>query len=1090
MNHTKGEMSAERIAQTQEPLGAFRASSNPSPTSSLPALIARNLVANFMSTPQSDLDESAQTPSSELVLSSSSSSSISSSLETHTLADRWNEYWSRQPFPSGYTQSSVTLLACFISTIIFLIVVGNLLVCIAIFTEKSLKPTQNWFIASLAVSDLLLGLVVMPFSLARELMGFWIFGPLWCDIHEAIDVLLTTASINTLCLISLDRYWSITQAVSYLKKRTPKRGAFMIAFVWFFSAAVSLPPLFGWRKQMPATRVPSSNATIPATLQPTTTTTLPSKHPNKPDNSNIMQPDRRQEQPAGQQRNRQRRRHSQLDQLAKPMLTSRHLRSLLHQPSASLYSHQESRDQDLVFAEEAAELEQPEQAFISTPPMSASSSITTSSPIGDLGAAEYPTCSLSDDVGYVLYSALGSFYIPCAVMVFTYIKIFLAARSRARRAINKQSRNQLSSGKRLASRRDNPNQTSISPALASSNLIEGNANQLVGSQSHHLMEANNGGGGKLEPMMKGKIVIVESRKKSLPASAIAPMLIKEQVQLAKVESETVASSASVQFCANTNTATYSCSELSKRPSSEQELTPFALTTSGAKQASSSVLSSDLAEDSSVVTVMSSSMIEVPVTRFKFQQPAEQSSSSNDKAASLLEAISQVGDQDNSELLSEVLSSSESVHHRQSNVPDIIVERRSTVATLTGSRLGLLSGETGDNTASILQDDAQVSCAHNTTNETCFMTIEEDSDILDAQAGRSIMMIAANASNKQTNNLGKSQAGGGAANLVMMTMMPSGDRASGDNNLTRGNQQAVMCSNMNCRRRAELGVARSNSSYCGSSITINDDDIDDCMDDEQLTDDCNGFSVSCPLDQYCPSSSDCPHCQKCVQHEQQQQQQQKMSPLDRHLSISESAPNKDHDFRHQQAHQQQHQQQHEQQSSRRAEEQQQKQLAKCVTMNSSEAEAQSITGDDNLSFAEYRSNEDSSSIVGHDVLDATEHHHRPKSSNDGASGRKKSSIGLRLARLGSSAPLTSQSGGLLDLASSQQQQSSGFSGTTSGGTRNLKALRQNFFLKLNQLTTKSITKNEKRKKSTQMSPNGKSSTYFNSLTAVSLSLLAC
>lgn len=47
---------------------------------------------------------------------------------------------------------------------------------------------------------------------------------------------------------------------------------------------------------------------------------------------------------------------------------------------------------------------------------------------------------LSQDIGYVLYSALGSFYLPSCIMVFVYIRIYYAAKKRARRGINKKSR--------------------------------------------------------------------------------------------------------------------------------------------------------------------------------------------------------------------------------------------------------------------------------------------------------------------------------------------------------------------------------------------------------------------------------------------------------------------------------------------------------------------------------------------------------------------------------------------------------------------------------------------------------------------------
>ncbi|XP_075162807.1 alpha2-adrenergic-like octopamine receptor [Haematobia irritans] len=52
----------------------------------------------------------------------------------------------------------------------------------------------------------------------------------------------------------------------------------------------------------------------------------------------------------------------------------------------------------------------------------------------------YKIYELSEDIGYVLYSALGSFYIPSCIMVFVYIRIYFAAKARARRGIKKHPR--------------------------------------------------------------------------------------------------------------------------------------------------------------------------------------------------------------------------------------------------------------------------------------------------------------------------------------------------------------------------------------------------------------------------------------------------------------------------------------------------------------------------------------------------------------------------------------------------------------------------------------------------------------------------
>ena len=149
--------------------------------------------------------------------------------------------------PSSYNIYQIVILAIIMTAMMIVIVVGNMLVVIAIATESNLATVQNWFIASLAVADMLIGLVIMPFSLSYELMGYWMFGGIWCDVHGAMDVLLCTASIMNICLISLDRYWSITKAVEYLHRRTPNLVTIMIATTWFLSCFISVPPLLGWK---------------------------------------------------------------------------------------------------------------------------------------------------------------------------------------------------------------------------------------------------------------------------------------------------------------------------------------------------------------------------------------------------------------------------------------------------------------------------------------------------------------------------------------------------------------------------------------------------------------------------------------------------------------------------------------------------------------------------------------------------------------------------------------------------------------------------------------------------------------------------
>ncbi|XP_039282206.1 tyramine receptor 1 [Nilaparvata lugens] len=125
-------------------------------------------------------------------------------------------------------------------------IVGNILVILSVFTHKPLRIVQNFFIVSLALADLTVALLVLPFNVAYNLLGRWVFGIYVCKMWLTCDVMCCTASILNLCAIALDRYWAITDPINYAQKRTMKRVVLMISVVWILSAVISSPPLIGW----------------------------------------------------------------------------------------------------------------------------------------------------------------------------------------------------------------------------------------------------------------------------------------------------------------------------------------------------------------------------------------------------------------------------------------------------------------------------------------------------------------------------------------------------------------------------------------------------------------------------------------------------------------------------------------------------------------------------------------------------------------------------------------------------------------------------------------------------------------------------
>ncbi|XP_061717706.1 dopamine D2-like receptor [Cydia pomonella] len=153
----------------------------------------------------------------------------------------WNSSWCGGAPEASTGRPWALLLLVFPALTLF----GNVLVIAAVRRERALRSATNYFIVSLALADLLVAVVVMPFGVYYLVNGSWGLPAFVCDIYIAMDVTSSTSSIFNLVAISIDRYIAVTQPIKYAKHKNNRRVWFTIVLVWLISAAIGTPVVLG-----------------------------------------------------------------------------------------------------------------------------------------------------------------------------------------------------------------------------------------------------------------------------------------------------------------------------------------------------------------------------------------------------------------------------------------------------------------------------------------------------------------------------------------------------------------------------------------------------------------------------------------------------------------------------------------------------------------------------------------------------------------------------------------------------------------------------------------------------------------------------
>ncbi|XP_030597077.1 neuropeptide Y receptor type 2 [Archocentrus centrarchus] len=125
------------------------------------------------------------------------------------------------------------------STIILFGVTGNSLVIYVVYKFKNLRTVTNFFIANLAVADLLVNTLCLPFTLVYTLYGEWMFGQVLCFMLPCAQGMAVHVSTITLNIIALDRHRNIVYHME--TKMSKDMCAVVIVITWAISALLASP---------------------------------------------------------------------------------------------------------------------------------------------------------------------------------------------------------------------------------------------------------------------------------------------------------------------------------------------------------------------------------------------------------------------------------------------------------------------------------------------------------------------------------------------------------------------------------------------------------------------------------------------------------------------------------------------------------------------------------------------------------------------------------------------------------------------------------------------------------------------------------
>ncbi|XP_028519718.1 octopamine receptor-like [Exaiptasia diaphana] len=155
------------------------------------------------------------------------------------------------------TLPSYAAQVAFLFVILIVTIIGNFVVFMTVILTHSLRVFTNFLVASLAVSDLLVGSISLPFRIHQTIHNTkWCLSVGACRFWICADLFCCCASVGNLSLISIDRFLATKYPMNYHEILSKKTQVIMISIVWLYAIIVASVGLKSWTfPNLPAVQI-------------------------------------------------------------------------------------------------------------------------------------------------------------------------------------------------------------------------------------------------------------------------------------------------------------------------------------------------------------------------------------------------------------------------------------------------------------------------------------------------------------------------------------------------------------------------------------------------------------------------------------------------------------------------------------------------------------------------------------------------------------------------------------------------------------------------------------------------------------------